>query len=300
MADVLVVGSIGLDTVETPFGKVREVLGGSASYFALSASYFTKVKMVSIIGSDFPPEHLDRLRSKSIDVSGVEKVESKNFRWHGKYEGRMNSAITIATSLGAFGDFKPKIPESFKKMKYVFLGNSNPNTQKTVLTQMERPNFVLLDTMNLWIENEYDALMDLIKGVHGICVNYEEALELARASNFGSVVSSLKDLGTKVLVIKKAEHGAVIAWGDKTFAIPTYPSIEVKDPTGAGDAFAGGFLGYIAKRESYTLTDLKFALIYGAVMGSITVENFGTKPLEMLNPAEIEKRFSKILEMISL
>ena len=300
MADVLVVGSIGLDTLETPFGKVREVLGGSASYFALSASFFTKIKMVSIIGSDFPEQHLDTLSLKGIDISGVEKVQSKNFRWHGRYEGRMNSAVTISTSLGAFGDFKPKIPDSFRKAKYVFLGNSNPNTQKTVLAQMERPNFVLLDTMNLWIETEYDALIDLIKSVHGICVNYEEALELARVSNFGSVVPNMKDLGTKVLVIKKAEHGAIIAWGDKTFVIPTYPSVEVKDPTGAGDAFAGGFLGYIAKRESYTLTDLKFALIYGAVMGSITVENFGTKSLETLNPAEIERRFSKILEMISL
>lgn len=300
MAEVLVVGSIGLDTLETPFGKVKEVLGGSASYFALSASYFTKVKMVSIIGNDLPQQHLDILSSKGIDISGIEKVNSKNFRWHGRYEGRMNSAITVSTTLGAFGDFKPKIPEQFQKMKYLFLGNSNPNTQKTVLKQMERPNFVLLDTMNLWIETEYDALVNLLKSVHGICINYGEALGLARVNNFGSVVASLKDLGTKVLAIKKAEHGAILVWGDKTFATPTYPSVEVKDPTGAGDAFAGGFLGYIAKRESYTLTDLKFALIYGAVMGSITVENFGTKPLETLNPAEIERRFSKILEMISL
>ncbi|OGL45717.1 MAG: hypothetical protein A2W05_11615 [Candidatus Schekmanbacteria bacterium RBG_16_38_10] len=300
MSNILVVGSIGLDTIDTPFGKRENILGGAATLFSLSASCFTKINLVSVVGNDFPQEHTKLFTKKGVNIDGLEvKREGRTFRWHGRYRGRMNTATTVSVDLNVLGDFKPTLPQSFRETPYLFLGNGSPHTQMAVLEQMsKKPKFILLDTMNFWIETEHEKLLELIKHVDGICINYEEALMLMDKNNFAEVVEAIQHFDIKVLIIKKAEHGAVLITQDTIFSIPSYPTISIKDPTGAGDAFAGGFLGYIAKTDNTTIQTLKHALIYGTVMGSFAIEDFGTERLQTIKPNEIEERYHVILDMI--
>ena len=297
MTSVLVVGSVALDTIETPHGKHAEILGGSATHFSLAASRFAPTRLVGVVGKDFPSEHVEMLRSREIDTAGLEFADGLTFRWHGRFVGDMSRAETISVHLNVFQKFQPKIPASFMATPYVLLGNSSPHTQRSVLEQLRQPKFVMMDTMNLWIDTERKAVEELLPRVTALCVNHEEAQQLAGASNSAGAIRKLLGMGVRTLIIKRGEHGATLATKDFQFTIPAYPTEKVVDPTGAGDSFAGGIVGYLA-RSGGDAASLKRALIYGAVMGSFTVEEFGTRRLQKVTNDEIEGRAKALIEMI--
>ena len=296
---VLVVGSIALDTVETPHGKRANILGGSATHFSISARHFAKVRLVGVVGQDFPEEHLRLFQNLDIDVGGLHTADGMTFRWHGRYEGSMSSAHTISVDLNVFGDFKPDIPVSYRDSKFVLLGNASPHAQRKVLEQLADPQFVLLDTMNFWIETENKAVRKLLPLVHALCINHEEAMMLADKTSVARAIRQLHEWGVQVLVIKKAEHGAMLATRDFLFNVPAFMTENVVDPTGAGDSFAGGLLGYLAK-AGVTPKSLKKALVYGSVMGSLAVESFGTERLTKATNRDIEARYKALLGMITM
>jgi len=299
MEPVLVVGSVALDTLETPFGRRDDCLGGSASHFALSARHFAKVRMVAVVGRDFPKQHIALFEKLGIDLTGLERSDGRTFRWHGKYEGTMSIAHTIETQLNVLGHFQPNVPREYRDTRFVLLGKAGADTQRAVLDQLEAPEFVMMDTMDLWINTQRRELWDLLPRVHGLCVNYEEALMLADESNVVRASRKLLDAGVRFLIVKRAEHGATLYSKRFMFSIPSYPTETVVDPTGAGDAFAGGMLGSIAR---HGLEDgaLKKALVYGSVMGSLAVESFGTQRLQEATTEEVERRFRALQDMISL
>ena len=298
-APVLVVGSIALDTVETPAGKRANILGGSATHFSISARHFAKVRLVGVVGKDFPEEHLRLFQNLNIDTTGLHTADGLTFRWHGRYEGTMSSAHTISVDLNVFGDFRPDLPVSYRDSKYVLLGNASPHAQRRVLEQLEGPEFVLLDTMNFWIETENKAIKKMLPLVHGLCINHEEAMLLADKPSVARAIRTLLEWGVQVLVIKKAEHGALLATRDFIFQVPAYLTEHVLDPTGAGDSFAGGFLGSLA-RAGITPKGLRRALVYGSVMGSLAVESFGTERLAKATSTDIEDRYKGLLSMIAI
>lgn len=295
---VLVVGSVALDSVKTPFGEKEEVLGGSATYFAISASFFTKVNMVAVVGTDFPKEHLRVLEAKGVDVKGLQIKSGKTFRWKGEYEYDLNNAKTIYTHLNVFSAFNPHIPEEYKESRYVFLANIDPAIQAVVLDQVEKATLVACDSMNYWIEHQRRELTKLLKRVNVFMVNDAEAREFSRQSNLIKAAKSILALGPKIVVIKKGEHGAVLFSGNSIFSVPAYLLESVYDPTGAGDTFAGGFIGYLAQSNNMSERNIRKAIIYGSVMASYVVEDFGPSRLSRLTREDIEARFEEFKQLM--
>jgi len=297
MSNVLAVGSVALDTLETPHGRADNALGGSATHFALSASRFAPVRIVGVVGKDFPKEHLEMLKGQKIDISGLEVAEGKTFRWHGRFEGDMGRAQTVSVDLGVFLTFTPKVPPAFVSTPYVLLGNIHPATQAAVLDQLKGPKFVMLDTMNLWIGSERPALVKLLPRVDAVCINFEEALQLADTTSGAKAIRKILDLGAKTLIMKRGEHGATLATRDGQFSVPSFPTDRVIDPTGAGDSFAGGTLGYLAQAGPGK-DAMRRAMVYGSVMGSFAVEEFGTKRIQDVTREEVETRAKAVLDML--
>lgn len=294
---LLVVGSLGLDTVATPFDKVEDALGGSATYISLAASYFGgPVELVGVVGSDFPKQYIRIMEDHNIDLEGLQIVEGgKTFRWSGKYHYDLNVRDTLFTELNVFQNFDPIIPDSFKKAKYVCLGNIDPVLQEKVLDQMEGPQFIVCDTMNYWIEGKKDELLKLLPRVNVLIINDSEARLLAHEPNLIRAAKKIRALGPEILIIKKGEHGALLFTEDTVFSAPAYPMETIFDPTGAGDSFAGGFIGYLYKTRDLSPESLKRAVIYGSTMASFCVEKFSTRGLEDLSYLQIQDRYREFM-----
>jgi len=287
---LLVVGSVALDSVETPFGRVQDVLGGSANFFAAAASFFCPVQVVGVVGHDYPLDQLAFLAERGVDLSEIEQVEGESFRWSGEYSFDLNSRETLETRLGVFADFRPKIPARFRDTEWVFLGNIDPVLQLDVLGQITRPRFVVCDTMNYWISSKKDELLELLQRVDMLLVNDAEARELSGDYNLARAAKWIQRQGPRYVVIKKGEHGAMLFTPTTAFFAPGYPLEEVFDPTGAGDAFAGGFIGALAQSGRLEDADLRRAVIYGSAMGSFAVEQFSVDRFRTLRLEEIEER----------
>ncbi len=295
---LLIVGSLALDTVITPFDKVEDALGGSATYISLAASYFSgPVELVGVVGNDFPDEYVKLLEDHNVDLEGLQKEEGKTFRWGGKYHYDLNVRDTLFTDLNVFEKFDPVIPEKFKKSKYVCLGNIDPTLQLKVLEQMIDPQLVVCDTMNYWIEGMKEELLQLLKRVDVLIINDSEARLLAQEPNLIKASKLIRDLGPKTLIIKKGEHGAMLFTDETVFSAPAYPMEMIYDPTGAGDSFAGGFTGYLFKTRDLSPNNLKCAVIYGSSMASFCVEKFSTKGLEELSNLKIQDRYREFLNI---
>jgi len=296
---LLVVGSLGLDTVETPFDKVVDALGGSATYISLAASYFAgPVQLVGVVGSDFPKKYLDILENHEVDLEGLQIIDGgKTFRWSGKYHYDLNVRDTLFTELNVFQSFDPKIPERFRKSKYICLGNIDPVLQIRVLDQMENPQLVVCDTMNYWIERRKDELLKLLKKVDVLIINDSEARLLAQEPNLIKSAKLIREMGPQNLIIKKGEHGAMLFTNGTIFSAPAYPMEMIYDPTGAGDSFAGGFIGYLYKTRDLSPENLKRAIIYGSSMASFCVEQFSTKGLEQLSYLQIKDRYRAFMNL---
>ncbi len=297
---LLVVGSFAIDTVETPHGVAKEIQGGSGTYFSYAASFFSQVRLVGAVGEDFPEAFMETYRSRPIDMAGLLRVPGKTFRWHGRYEGDMANATTVSVELNLLGEYKPRVPDAFRSSKYLFLANAGPQLQLAVLEQVEKPRFILADTMNLWIETERRALLDLMKRVDGLILNDNELYLLTGTHNRIRAAQQALDLGPRLLVVKKGEHGAMLFTRDEFFAIPAYPIASVIDPTGAGDTFAGGFMGYVAESDKTDFSSMKRALLYGNTMASFVVEGIGLEGLRRVTREEIDRRFQSFLRMITV
>lgn len=297
---LLVVGSVALDSVETPFGKANNVLGGSANFFAASASHLAPVKIVGIVGSDYPFDELKKtFANRPVDLAGIEHAEGTSFRWRGRYRHDLNVAETLETHLGVFSHFKPKIPASFRKTPYVFLGNIDPRLQLDVLNQVDKPKLVVCDTMNFWIESRRPDLIDLLGHVDAITLNDAEARQLTENNNLVKAARWIMAKGPRFVIIKKGENGALMFTKDAVFLAPAYPLEEVFDPTGAGDAFAGGFMGYIARSGDVSEANLRRAVIYGSVMGSFAVEQFSVTRLLTVTKQEIASRVAEFRKLVA-
>jgi sugar/nucleoside kinase (ribokinase family) len=296
---VLVVGSVALDSVETPFGKADEVLGGSGTFFSASASHFTKVQLVGVVGHDYPVHKLDPLRARDVDLSGLERADGESFRWRGRYRHDLNAAETLETRLGVFSQFRPKIPESFRQAPYVFLANIDPRLQLEVLRQVEKPRLVACDTMNFWIESRRSDLLELLKHVDVLLLNDGEARQLTEHSNLVKAARWILERGPDHVVIKKGEHGAFMFTGSTVFFAPAYPLEDVFDPTGAGDAFAGGFIGYLARSGRVDEAHLRRAVVYGSAMGSFAVERFSIGRLLEIGLTDIRSRLEDFRQLVA-
>ena len=292
---LLVVGSLALDTIETPFGRAEKAVGGSAVFISIAASYFIQpVRLVGVIGGDFPKSELDFLKEKDIDLEGLQiKEDQKTFHWHGRYSFDLNSRDSITTELNAFADFDPVVPDPFKKSSYVCLGNINPVLQKKVLFQVEKPRLVVADTMNFWIGNMLSELTDMMKYIDVFIINDSEAREISKEANLIRAAKRIREMGPKTLIIKKGEHGALLFAGNEMFFAPAYPLESIYDPTGAGDSFAGGFTGYLARTEDLSYENMKRAVIYGSTIASFTVEKFSIERIRDLSMLEIKDRFNE-------
>lgn len=300
MSKLVIVGTVAFDAIETPFGKTDRILGGAATFIGLAASQFNiDAAIVSIIGGDFPEAYLDLLSNKNIDLSGVEVVkEGKTFFWKGKYHNDMNSRDTLVTELNVLADFNPVVPEGYRNAEVVMLGNLHPLTQLSVIEQMEvKPKLVILDTMNFWMNNALEDLHKVIKKINVIAINDEEARQLTREYSLVVAARKIHEMGPKYVVIKKGEHGAFLFHNDNVFFAPALPLEEVFDPTGAGDTFAGGFAGYLAKTGDFSFENLKKAIIYGSTLASFCVEKFGTERMENLSAEEIRKRLHQFKQL---
>jgi len=295
------VGSMAFDAIETPFGKTDKIVGGAAPYIVLSASYFglESNNLIAVVGEDFPQDYIDFFEKKGINTEGLEIVEGgKTFSWHGRYHTDMNTRDTLKTELNVLGDFDPKIPESHQGEDYLMLGNLTPQVQKAVIDrQKEKPKLIALDSMNLWIENENEALRDVIEHIDVLIINDEEARQLSGEYSLKMAERKILEMGPEYLVIKKGEHGALLFHGDEMFNAPGLPLEEVFDPTGAGDTFAGGFMGYIAKTDDTSFENMKRAVIYGSTMASFCVEKFGTQQLQNLTEQQVNDRLNRFLKL---
>lgn len=289
---ILALGTIAYDAIESPFGKTGKILGGCATYIGLAASQFkTNCALVSVIGDDFEKKHSDLLQSRKLDLSGVEKIAGeKTFFWSGKYHNDLNTRTTLDTQLNVLTKFKPIVPDSYKDASIVMLGNLDPNIQMEVLDQMERPELVVMDTMNFWIDSYRESLDKVIARVDVLSINDEEARQLAETHSLVEAAQKLGEMGPQCIIIKKGEHGALLFNGNKIFCAPALPLEEVFDPTGAGDSFIGGFVGYLSQCGRTTFEDMKTATIMGSAMASFTVQAFGTAPLESLTSTRLKKR----------
>ncbi len=296
---VLVVGSVALDSVETPFGKADDVLGGSATFFAASASHLTKVSVVGVIGDDYPIEKLEPLKKRGVDFSGLEKAAGSSFRWRGRYRHDLNSAETLETHLGVFSHFSPKIPEKLRSSPYLFLGNIDPRLQLDVLNQVAKPKLIACDTMNFWIQSRRLELLELLGHVDIVTLNDSEARQLTERANLVQAAQWIMARGPRHVIIKKGEHGAFMFTEKSIFFAPAFPLENVFDPTGAGDAFAGGFIGYLAKTGDLSDANMRRAVIYGSVMGSFAVEKFSIERLMTVSQAEIDQRMREMRRLVA-
>ena len=294
---VLIVGSVAYDSVRTPFGEVTEVLGGAASYASVSASFFSPVRMVGVVGEDFAYEHVATLAHRDIDLAGLRRSSGKTFRWSGYYQYDLNQAHTIATELNVFQDFRPDLPESYRDTPYVFLANIEPGLQLSVLDQMRRPKLVVCDTMNFWIESAKERLLEVLARCDIALMNDAEAREITGEPNLITAARQVLDLGPGIAIIKKGEHGALMMSRESCFTAPSYPLEEIRDPTGAGDTFAGGLIGYLARCGETDDETLRRAVIAGSVMASFTVEDFSLDRLLRLSPEEVAERYHEIVAM---
>ena len=295
---ILVVGSAALDSVETPAGRVEDALGGSAVYFSTAASFFSEsIRMVAVVGDDFPQEHIAFLESRRINIEGLERVEGgQTFRWGGRYTDDLNSASTLFTDLNVYGDFQPKLPESYRDTPYVFLANINPELQLNVLEQVSQPKLVVCDTMNLWIDISRAALMQTLEKVDILILNDSEARLLTEEDNLISAAKKILTYGPSRVIVKKGEHGAISLTETTFFSAPAHPLESVCDPTGAGDSFAGGFLGHVASVGNTAEATIRQAIIYGTIVASFNVEDFSLERQRILKRAEIDRRYEELRE----
>ena len=296
---VLVVGSVALDSVETPFGKADDVLGGSATFFAASASHLTKVSVVGVVGSDYPTEKLEPLKKRGVDFSGLEHAEGESFRWRGRYRHDLNSAETLETRLGVFSHFSPKIPEKLRSCPYVFLANIDPRLQLDVLRQVKKPKLVACDTMNFWIQSRRPDIIELLGHVDLMTLNDSEARQLTEKANIVQAAQWIMARGPRHVIIKKGEHGAFMFTEKTIFFAPAFPLESVFDPTGAGDSFAGGFIGYLAATGDLSEANMRRAVVMGSVMGSFAVEKFSIERLMTLTRPEIDQRVKEMRKLVT-
>ncbi|MDD5529831.1 MAG: PfkB family carbohydrate kinase [bacterium] len=295
---ILVIGSVALDTIETPFGKRKDILGGSATYFSYSASFFTGVNLVAVIGDDFPKKHIGLLKSRGINLDGLKVIKNgKTFRWSGSYKYDMNEATTHSTDLNVFETFNPQIPERYKNSEYVLLANIDPDLQLNVLSQVKKPKLIAADSMNLWINTKKPSLMKLLKKIDIFIINEGEARLFTKQPSLIKAGRMILGYGPKHVVVKKGEHGCLLFSKNGFFSAPAYPIEDIFDPTGAGDTFAGGFIGYLAKlNKTHTEHDLRKAIVYGSVMASFNVESFSLERLKKLTDKEIQARYKQFKE----
>ncbi len=291
--DILVVGSVAFDSVETPFGRGDDVLGGSATYFSTSASFFAGVQLVAVVGDDFPEEPKEFLSSRGVDLAGLQTRPGETFRWKGRYGYDLNEAQTLETHLNVFETFHPQLPESYRKAEYVFLANIDPELQLEVLNQVERPKLIACDTMNFWIEGKREALVRTLGHVDILVINEAEVRQLADEANLVKASRAVLAMGPKTLVVKRGEYGVLVFTEHSIFSAPAYPLEEVFDPTGAGDTFAGGFMGYLAATNNLSDETIRKATVFGSVMASFTVEDFSLNRLRKLSWSEVEDRFRR-------
>jgi len=296
---VLVVGSVALDSVETPFGKADLVIGGSGTFFSASASHLSPVQLVGVVGDDYPMEQLEPLRARGVDMAGLEQTSGNSFRWRGRYRHDLNSAETLETHLGVFSHFSPKIPAQFRSAPFVFLANIDPRLQLDVLNQVERPKLVACDTMNFWIESRRPDLLALIEKVDLITLNDGEARQLTDCFNLVKAARWIMERGPSMVIIKKGEHGAFLFKERSIFFAPAYPLEDVFDPTGAGDSFAGGFMGYLARTGDLSDENLRRAVVYGSAMGSFAVEKFSVQRLLEINRSDIAARVADFRRLVA-
>ncbi len=294
---VLVVGSVAFDSLKTPHGKAEEILGGSATYFSVTASYFSPVRVVAVVGDDFGVDALSVFTSRSIDIEGLERARGKTFRWRGEYDGGMNEARTLDTQLNVFETFSPKIPASYLTSEFVFLGNIDPPLQLHVRQQLPKARLVACDTMNYWIKGKPEDLRRILAAVDLLVVNESEARMLSGSDNLKRAAQEIRSMGPRAVVVKRGEYGACLFRDSTIFFAPGYPLEQVHDPTGAGDTFAGGFMGQLARSGDLSDASLRRALVYGSVMASFAVEEFGLSRLLRLQPQEIEGRFHEFKAM---
>jgi sugar/nucleoside kinase (ribokinase family) len=290
---LLVVGTVAFDQIETPFGKTDKILGGAGTFIGLSSSMLdVKTGIVSVVGGDFPQDYMDLMASKSIDLSGIETVkDGKTFYWSGRYHNDMNSRDTLVTELNVLENFQPVVPQNWKRPDVLMLGNLHPLVQKSVLNQLEeRPKLVILDTMNFWMDLTWNELMDVLKDVDVLTINDEEARQMSKEYSLVKAAKKILEMGPQTLIIKKGEHGALLFQGKHVFFAPALPLEDVFDPTGAGDTFAGGFAGFLAKTQNYSFENMKRAIIYGSALASFTVEKFGTERIANLTEEELFER----------
>lgn len=295
---LLVVGSVALDSIHTPFGETADALGGSAVFFSVAAAVLSKVKVVGVIGSDYPVAQLDALAPRGIDWSGVERAEGESFRWKGKYSYDLQSRETLETRLGVFAHFQPKLPAAFRSAEFLFLGNIDPELQLGVLSQITAPKLVVCDTMNYWIQSKKDVLLQLLRAVDILMVNDSEARELSGDWNIHRAGRWILSKGPKRVVIKQGEYGALLMDATGTFWVPAFPLEEVFDPTGAGDAFAGGFMGYLARTKDLSDENLRVAMLYGSAMGGFAVEKFGIGGFDDVALADVNGRVQGIKRLM--
>ena len=296
---LLVVGSVALDSVETPFGKADEVLGGSATFFAASASLLSRVQVVGVVGDDYPMDALKVLERRGVDFAGLERAKGSSFRWRGRYRHDLNFAETLETHLGVFSHFHPKIPPQFRSASFVFLGNIDPRLQLDVLTQVNKPTLVACDTMNFWIESRRPDLVKLLGHVDAITLNDSEARQLTDCANLMKAAKWIMERGPSLVIIKKGEHGAFMFTPESVFFAPAFPLEEVFDPTGAGDSFAGGFMGYLARAGSISDANLRRAVIYGSAMGSFAVEKFSIDRLLEVDAQQLAARVAEFRSLVA-
>ncbi|AEE49907.1 PfkB family carbohydrate kinase [Haliscomenobacter hydrossis] len=299
---LLAVGTVAFDDIETPWGRAEMAIGGAATYITLAASHFLNdLRLVSVIGDDFPQDMLSFMRQRGINLEGLQvKENEKSFFWAGRYHNNMNSRDTLDTQLNVLATFDPVLPESYKDTEYLMLGNLTPAVQLRVIEQMnKRPKLIALDTMNFWMDIAWDSLMEVLGKIDMLIINDEEARQLSGEHSLVKAAHKIHALGPRFLVIKKGEHGALLFEGDKLFFAPALPLQEVIDPTGAGDTFAGGFMGYIAKTEDISFENMKRAIIYGSAMASFCVEQFSVEALKSLNAAQINERVQRFVELVN-
>ena len=292
MHPIVTVGSVAFDSVKTPFGEASRVVGGAATYFSLAASFFTDVRLVAVVGDDFAEEQMRVFADRRIDTAGLQRVPGETFRWKGEYGFDLNTRETIYTRLNVFDGFRPVLPEQYRSTPFVFLANIHPALQSEVLTQVEKPRFVAADTMNYWIERESEELRAVLRGVDALVINDEEARQLGGASNLVSAARAIQQLGPRLLVIKRGEHGVLMTRDQGFFAVPAMPLDSVVDPTGAGDTFAGGFMGYLASAREVTEEVLARATIAGSALASLAIEDFGLDGLLKASSKAVNQRFA--------
>ena len=291
---LVVIGSVALDSVETPFGRREAVLGGSATYFSTSASFFGPVRLVAVVGEDFPDEHARFLEGRGVELDGLARRPGRTFRWKGRYEYDLNVAHTLETHLNVFADFRPEVPAAWREPSHLFLGNIDPELQSAVLDQVRRPRLVAADTMNFWITSKREALLRTLRRVDLLFVNDAEARQLAGESNVVRAARAILGMGPRAVVVKRGEHGALYFSGDETFAASAVPLASVFDPTGAGDSFAGGFMGYLARNGRHEPPVMRRAIAVGSVLASFVVEQFSLDRLRTLTTAEIRARYAEL------